>query len=172
MQLTELALPGLLKIEPDCYADERGRFTETWQAPRYAALGLPVFVQDNLVHSYRNVLRGLHFQRLKPQGKLIQVLVGEVWDLALDLREDSPTCGQHQLIRLRAQDQTQLYLPAGFAHGYWVASAEALVSYKCTEVYLPDQQAGLRWNDPALAIDWPFSQPPITNPRDAAWPLL
>lgn len=171
MQVVELALPGLLKISLQHFADQRGQFVETWQAARYRALGLPDFVQDNLVHSHHNVLRGLHFQRHQPQGKLIQVLVGEVWDLALDLRADSPTRGRHQLIRLCADDHCQLYIPPGFAHGYWVASAQALVSYKCTQAYLPDQQAGLRWDDPALAIRWPFKQPPLVNARDAAWPL-
>lgn len=176
MTVTELALPGLLLIEPCVFEDARGSFMEGYHAERYRAHGLDVtFVQDNLSRSRRGVVRGLHFQRRHPQGKLIHVVRGAIYDVAVDLRAGSVTFGQHVGIELSDANRRQLYVPPGFAHGFCALSDEADVLYKCTDVYRPDDEGGLRWNDPALGIDWPVAEPvvePVLSERDRQHPTL
>lgn len=165
-------LPGVVIIEPRVFGDERGFFMETWNQARYAEAGLPErFVQDNLSFSRHGVLRGLHFQNPNGQGKLVSVLQGEVFDVAVDIRLGSPTFGQVASVRLSAENKRQFYIPPGFAHGFCVTSETALFAYKCTEFYEPKAEASLRWNDPALAIAWPIEQPELSA-KDAAAPTL
>lgn len=172
MQVESLLFSGVLKITPACYEDARGDFTETWQVERYRALGLPAMVQDNVVRSGRGVLRGLHFQLQQPQGKLVQVLAGAVVDVVVALDPASEHYLQHLMMPLSSRDGAQLYIPPGYAHGYYVLSESALVSYKCTTLYRADDQGGLRWDDPALNIPWPLVGAPVLSARDQQWPLL
>lgn len=170
--MTELDLPGVLLIEPRVYGDERGFFLETWQARRYAEAGLPErFVQDNLSKSRRGVLRGLHYQIERPQGKLVWVLEGEVFDVAADVDPESGTFGRWVGVRLSGENHRQLYVPPGYVHGFCVLTEAAYFAYKCTEYYAPELERGVRWDDPTLAIDWPVEEP-IVNERDVAWPTL
>lgn len=172
MTVVELDLPGVLLIRPLVFRDERGFFLETYHAPRYAAHGIAgPFVQDNHSRSRRGVLRGLHFQRRFPQGKLIRVTRGRVFDVVVDLRADSPTFGRHATVTLADDDPAQLWVPPGFAHGFCVLSDEADFLYKCTEVYRPEDEGGIRWDDPDLAIPWPV-QEPLLSPRDRVLPRL
>ncbi len=172
MKVIETALEGVLIIEPDLFGDSRGFFSETWNRKRYAEHGVDVdFVQDNLSLSAHGVLRGLHFQNPHPQGKLVQVLEGEVYDVAVDIRIDSPTFKQWIGVSLSADNHRQLYLPEGFAHGFCVVSKQALFSYKCTDFYNPESELGLSWNDPQLAIEWPLANPEVSA-RDAEGKLL
>ncbi|CAN5835998.1 dTDP-4-dehydrorhamnose 3,5-epimerase [soil metagenome] len=172
MNISETGLPGVLLIEPRVFRDERGWFTETWHRQRYAAAGLDhEFVQDNLSWSRHGVLRGLHFQSPTPQGKLVSVLQGSVFDVAVDLRGDSPFFGQWAGFELSAENGRQIYVPEGFAHGFVVTGETALFSYKCTAPFVPDHDRSLRWNDPTLGIDWPVAAP-ILSAKDAAAPLL
>lgn len=157
-------LPGLLIIEPRVFGDPRGYFLETWNTARYREHGLDVeFVQDNLSFSRRGILRGLHFQSPNPQGKLVQVLQGEVYDVAVDLRRSSPTFGQWDALVLSAENKRQFYVPPGFAHGFAVTSETALFHYKCTRYYSPKDELTLLWNDPDLAIPWPLSEPLLSD---------
>ena len=161
-------LPGVVIFEPRVFGDARGFFMETWNQARYAEAGLPErFVQDNLSFSRRGVLRGLHFQNPNGQGKLVSVLQGEVFDVAVDIRVGSPTFGQVASVRLSAENKRQFYIPPGFAHGFCVTSETALFAYKCTEFYDAQAEASLRWDDPALAIAWPVEQPELSA-KDAA----
>jgi dTDP-4-dehydrorhamnose 3,5-epimerase len=172
MRITETNLPGVLVIEPKVFGDERGFFMETWHQARYAELGLPErFVQDNLSFSRQGVLRGLHFQNPNGQGKLVYVLLGEVFDVAVDVRLGSPTFGKTANAVLSADNKRQFYIPPGFAHGFCVTSETALFAYKCTEFYDSKSEASLLWNDPALAIGWPVSQPELSA-KDGAAPTL
>ncbi|TCJ11710.1 dTDP-4-dehydrorhamnose 3,5-epimerase [Parasulfuritortus cantonensis] len=172
MHTTETTLPGVRLIEPTVFGDERGFFLETWHQARYAELGLPeCFVQDNLSYSRRGVLRGLHFQHPHDQGKLIYVLQGEVFDVAVDIRVGSPSFGRTAVAVLSADNRRQFYIPPGFAHGYCVTSESALVAYKCSEFYAPGTEASLLWNDPDLAIDWPERAPELSAKDRAALPL-
>lgn len=172
MRVTELRLPGVLMFEPRIIRDERGFFVETWNQERYAAAGLNAdFVQDNVSRSRRGVLRGLHYQNPTPQAKLISVLEGTVWDVAVDLRVESATFGGWAGWELSEENARQLYLPAGFAHGFLVTSETALVSYKCTNPYAPEHERTLRWNAPDVGIDWPISNP-ILSAKDAGAPFL
>ena len=171
MEVTTTPLPGVLLIAPKVFGDDRGFFVETWQAERYAEIGLPPFVQDNLSRSARGVLRGLHFQEPEAQGKLVQVLEGEVFDVAVDIRRGSPTFGQWHGVTLSAQNKHQFYVPAGFAHGFMVTSEHALFAYKCTALYRPQFDHSLRWDDPAIGITWPGETPALSG-KDAAAPLL
>ncbi|MBA2669872.1 MAG: dTDP-4-dehydrorhamnose 3,5-epimerase [Gemmatimonadetes bacterium] len=172
MNISETGLPGVLLIEPRVFRDERGWFTETWHRQRYAAAGLDhEFVQDNLSRSRHGVLRGLHFQSPTPQGKLVSVLQGSVFDVAVDLRSNSPFFGQWAGFELSAENGRQIYVPEGFAHGFVVTGETALFSYKCTAPFVPDHDRSLRWNDPTLGIDWPVAAP-ILSAKDAAAPLL
>jgi dTDP-4-dehydrorhamnose 3,5-epimerase len=165
-------IPGLLILEPKVHGDSRGFFMELWHQRRYAEAGMNVsFVQDNVSLSRRGILRGLHFQNPTPQGKLVQVLQGEVFDVAVDIRRSSPTFGRWQGVTLSAENKRQFFVPEGFAHGFLVTSETALFYYKCTEFYLPANELALRWDDPALGIAWP-NRTPLISDRDAKAPCL
>jgi len=155
MNVVELDLPGIKLIEPKVFGDLRGHFLESWNARRYAAAGIPgPFIQDNLSRSVRNVIRGLHYQEPNPQGKLVSVVAGAVWDIVLDIRRDSPAFGRWIGVELSADNRRQLWVPPGFAHGFAVLSEYADFAYKVTADYSPADEKTIRWNDPALAIDW------------------
>jgi len=161
-------LEGVCVVEPDVYGDDRGFFMETWHAARYGEHGLSdVFVPDNVSFSDRGVLRGLHFQNSSPQGKLVMVLRGEIFDVAVDVRRGSPTISRWTATVLSADNKRQMYVPEGFAHGFVVLSEVALVNYKCTAPYDRTAEAGLRWDDPDVAIDWPV-EAPVLSPKDTA----
>lgn len=164
MNVLETRLEGLVLLEPDVFRDGRGTFMETYQAPRYAGHGIEgPFVQDNLSRSEQGVLRGLHFQHPHSQGKLVQVLEGEVYDVALDIRQGSPTFGEWEGFTLSAANHHQLYVPPGFAHGFCVTSPWALFFYKCTDIYHPECEGTVLWDDPALAISWPVEAPTVSQ---------
>jgi len=172
MNVRDAGLNGLLVFEPQVFRDERGWFRETWREPVYQQAGIRErFVQDNLSLSRRGVLRGLHFQHPYGQGKLVSVVKGEVFDVAVDLRVGSPTFAQWRGIVLSEENGLQLYIPAGFAHGFMVTSDDALFLYKCTELYRSDADRNIAWNDPQLDIIWPDIEP-ILSPRDHAAPTL
>ena len=172
MKVRETALPGVLILEPRVFGDSRGFFIETFQTERYAALGITQpFVQDNHSRSARGVLRGLHFQRNRPQGKLVRVSRGCVFDVVLDINPDSPTCGQHASAILSDDNHLQMWVPPGYAHGFCVLSEIADFEYKCTDFYQPQDEGGVLWNDPALAIDWPVSDPKLSD-KDRQNPTL
>ncbi len=164
MKVTPTELPDVLLIEPDVFGDQRGFFMETWNRRRYAQAGLEVdFVQDNLSLSRQGILRGLHYQWPQPQGKLVQVLKGAVFDVAVDIRKGSPTFGRWVGFELSADNHRQLYIPEGFAHGFCVLSETALFAYKCTDFYNPDTERSLLWNDPDLGIAWPVAEPLLSD---------
>jgi len=169
MNVIETSLSGVLCVEPRRFRDTRGYFFETFRRDRYEDLGLPGdFVQDNVSFSGRGVLRGLHFQNPQPQGKLITVLQGEIFDVAVDIRVGSPTFLQWTGMMLSAENGRQLMIPEGFAHGFVVTGDSALVLYKCTSLYRPDCESSLAWNDPAIGIDWPLDAPVLSDKdRDA-----
>jgi len=172
MKLIETTLPGCVVIEPSVFGDERGAFFETWNAERFAEHHLPTrFVQSNVSTSSRGVLRGLHYQWPRPQGKLVSVLQGEVYDVAVDIRRGSPTFGRWQAVILSAENHRQFWIPEGFAHGFAVLSERALFHYLCTDVYVREHDAGVRWNDAAIGIDWPVAAP-VLSAKDMAAPLL
>jgi dTDP-4-dehydrorhamnose 3,5-epimerase len=165
-------LPGLLIIEPGVFGDRRGFFLESWNERRYAEAGMSGrFVQDNFSYSRRGTLRGLHFQNPAAQGKLVSVVQGEVFDVAVDIRVGSPTFARWHGLRLSGDDKRQFYIPPGFAHGFAVLSESALFHYKCTQFYSPEHERAIRWNDPDLRIQWPVDSP-ILSARDTAAPLL
>lgn len=166
MNIEQTRLPGVLVLSPRVYRDPRGFFMETWNQERYADEGLPAaFVQDNLSESRRGVLRGLHYQHPAAQGKLLQVLRGEIYDVAVDIRRGSPTFGRWVGVVLSSDNQRQVYVPGGFAHGFVVTSDSALFSYKCTNLYRPQDEGTVLWDDPDLGIDWPITEP-ILSPKD------
>jgi dTDP-4-dehydrorhamnose 3,5-epimerase len=166
MKIESTALPGVLLIEPDVFGDARGFFLETWNRRRYRDAGLDQeFVQDNMSLSRKGILRGLHFQNPNPQGKLVQVLQGEVFDVVVDIRVGSPTFGRWFGALLSGENHRQLYVPEGFAHGFCVLSETALFSYKCTDFYNPGAEYSLRWDDPDLGITWPVENP-ILSAKD------
>ena len=172
MNVKTTDLPGVLILEPKVFSDTRGFFLETYNKEKYFAAGLPLeFVQDNLSFSSRGVLRGLHYQNPHAQGKLVYVLQGEVWDVAVDIRRDSPQFGQWTAITLSSDNKKQFYIPPGFAHGFCVLSETALFAYKCTDFYHPECDAGVRWNDPDIGIAWPVADP-ILSEKDKRQPLL
>ena len=172
MDVIETSIPDVKLIEPKVFGDERGFFMETYQAKRYQEVGIPgPFVQDNISCSQKGVLRGLHFQNPNPQGKLISVLQGEVFDVAVDIRVGSPTFGQWAGYLLNSENKRQLWVPEGFAHGFCVTSDTALFTYKCTDYYAPENEIPLRWNDPAIGIDWPLDTPSLSG-KDAHALLL
>lgn len=172
MRVESLELSELLLIEPILHRDARGSFFEAFHEQRYAEAGVgQPFVQDNQSSSDRHVLRGLHAQLERPQGKLVRALNGEVFDVAVDIRPDSPTFGRSASVVLSAENRLQLWVPPGFAHGFCVLSERADVLYKCTRPYDPDDEIGIVWNDPDLAIAWPTSEP-ILSPKDGALPTL
>jgi dTDP-4-dehydrorhamnose 3,5-epimerase len=165
-------LPGVLIIEPDVYRDGRGYFLETYHADKYRAGGITApFVQDNHSRSAGGTVRGLHLQLRHPQGKLIRVIEGEIYDVAVDVRRGSPTFGRFVGVTLSADNFRQCYVPAGFAHGFCVVSPLAQVEYKCTDVYDPAGEIGIAWDDPALGIPWPAIEP-ILSERDRHHPRL
>lgn len=172
MNITRCELEGLLLIEPKVFGDARGFFMETWNQQRYAEAGLDIkFVQDNLSLSRRGTVRGLHFQNPNAQSKLVCVLQGEVFDVAVDLRRSSPTFGRWHGVRLSGENKAQFFVPAGFAHGFAVLSETALFYYKCSDFYSPKDEQTLRWNDPALGIQWPISEPMLSE-KDSRGLLL
>ncbi|WP_251951582.1 dTDP-4-dehydrorhamnose 3,5-epimerase [Salinibacter ruber] len=172
MIVSETSLPGVRLIEPDVYTDDRGSFAELWNVRDYGHHGLEAaFVQDNLSRSREGVLRGLHFQNPRPQGKLISVLEGAVYDVVVDVRAEADTFGAWEGRVLSAESGRQLYVPEGYAHGFVATSGEALFHYKCTDFYHPEADRGIRWDDPALAIDWP-TEDPILSAKDAGAPVL
>lgn len=153
---TETAIGGVILIEPRVFGDERGYFMETYNKADFVEAGITCeFVQDNQSKSTKGVLRGLHYQRQYPQAKLVRVIKGEVFDVAVDLREGSPTYLRHIGVTLSSEQKNMLYIPKGFAHGFLVLSESAIFSYKCDEFYHPEDEGGIRWDDPALGIEWP-----------------
>jgi dTDP-4-dehydrorhamnose 3,5-epimerase len=167
MNVIKCELPGLLIIEPKVFGDSRGFFMETWNRKRYVEAGLNSdFVQDNISVSRKGALRGLHFQNPNGQGKLVSVLQGEVFDVAVDLRRSSPTFGKSHGLSLSAENKRQFFIPAGFAHGFLVLSETAMFHYKCTDYYSPKDEMTLRWDDPELRIAWPLKQPTLSE-KDA-----
>lgn len=172
MKFLPTRLPEVLVVEPDVYRDQRGWFLETYHVQKYQDAGiLPPFVQDNCSSSVRGTLRGLHFQMTRPQGKLIRVIRGEIFDVAVDIRKGSPTFASWVGVTLSAEDFRQIYVPIGFAHGFCVLSDVAEVEYKCTDIYAPGGEVTIRWNDPHIGIQWPIEQP-LLSPKDAAGQVL
>ena len=172
MNVIETDLPGVVIIEPKVFGDERGFFMESWNGRRYEEVGLPGrFVQDNLSYSTYGVLRGLHFQNPNPQGKLVSVLRGEVFDVAVDIRVGSPTFGRWIGTTLSAENKRQLYVPPGFAHGFVVTSEAALFFYKCSDYHAPTSEGAVLWSDPGIGIEWPVAEPVLSNRDRAAAPL-
>jgi dTDP-4-dehydrorhamnose 3,5-epimerase len=172
MNVTSLGIPGALLIELSLYRDHRGLFCETFHEQRYADAGLTDrFVQDNVSRSVRGTLRGLHYQEPHPQGKLVMVMEGAVYDVVVDIRRGSPTFGTWLGFDLSSDNYRQLYVPPGCAHGFCVTSEQAVVLYKCTDFYSPKDEQGIVWNDPALAISWPVSSP-LLSAKDQAYGTL
>ena len=171
MQVSKTPIDGLLTIKPKIFADPRGMFYEVYSENRYEEHGIPCFVQDNHSVSKKGVLRGLHYQVNPGQGKLVRVTRGEVFDVAVDIRKQSPTYGKWWGLSLSETNNFQLYIPIGFAHGFCVLSDSAEVLYKCSDYYSPKNERGILWNDPDLAIDWPVKDP-ILSEKDAVSPLF
>lgn len=172
MEILKSSIPEVIVIAPPVFTDSRGYFLETYQQKKYAELGIPKpFVQDNQSYSTKNVLRGLHFQLRYPQGKLVRVTQGTVFDVAIDIRKNSPTFGKWHGEILSAENHKQMYIPENFAHGFCVLSDSAEFLYKCTDFYVPGDEGGLIWNDPQLGIKWPIDLP-ILSDKDAALPQI
>ncbi|HNR26457.1 MAG TPA: dTDP-4-dehydrorhamnose 3,5-epimerase [Methanobacteriaceae archaeon] len=172
---TKTRIPDVYIIEPTVFGDDRGYFMETYHAQEFKEAGLDFnFVQDNQSKSRRGVLRGLHFQYQHPQGKLVRVIKGEVFDVAVDLRKDSPTYGQWEGVTLSEENKKQFYIPEGFAHGFLVLSDEAEFTYKCTNFYQADDEGGLPWDDPDIGIDWPLDRVDevLLSEKDQTWKSL
>ena len=173
MQVAATPIPDVVIVEPRVFGDKRGCFFESFNARRFREAGIDAtFVQDNHSCSRRGVLRGLHYQLHKPQGKLVRVTAGEVFDVVVDLRTSSPTFAKTVGVTLSARNRKMLWVPPGFAHGFLVLSEVADFLYKTTDYWYPEHERTLRWNDPALAIDWPLDGPPVLAPKDAAGTLL
>jgi len=167
MKKIETSLPGVLLLEPRVFGDDRGYFLESYNETVFAGLGIrEKFVQDNHSFSSRNVLRGLHYQILQPQGKLVRAITGEILDVVVDLRQDSPTLGKWESFLLSGDNKRMLWVPAGFAHGFRVASETVHVTYKTTDFYAPEYERTLSWNDPDLAIDWQLDGEPTISSKD------
>lgn len=172
MNVIQTQLPGVLIIEPKVFGDERGFFVESYQEPRYRDAGIELpFLQDNHSRSQYGVLRGLHFQRNRPQGKLVRVTRGAVYDVAVDIDPESATCGKFVGVELTADNHLQLWIPPGYAHGFCVLSDIADFQYKCTELYFPEEEGGLIWNDPDVNIPWPVETPTLSD-KDRSNPSL
>lgn len=173
MKIIPTEIPDVLIIEPRVFGDPRGWFLESWQRERYGAAGIPAgLVQDNQAYSRQGVLRGLHIQHPHAQGKLVQVLRGEVFDVAVDARPGSPWFGRWTGVLLSGDNHRQFWVPPGFAHGYYVTGADALFSYKCSDFYHPEHELSIAWDDPAIGIAWPLLGEPILSAKDlAAIPL-
>jgi len=174
MKVTPTDLPEVLLLEPRVFGDDRGFFMESWNARAFReATGLDVtFVQDNHSYSTRNVLRGIHYQVVRPQGKLVRVVTGAVFDVAVDLRRSSPTFGRWVGVELSARNKQQMWIPPGFGHGFVVLSEAADFLYKTTEYWIAQHDRTVRWDDPTLAVDWPLQGEPVLAAKDAAAPLL
>lgn len=175
MKFTPTRIPEVVLIEPKVFGDHRGFFMETWQAQVFAEAGIKQhFVQDNHSRSAHGILRGLHYQIKQPQGKLVRVISGEVFDVAVDIRKHSPTFGHWVGEHLSAENRRMLWVPPGFAHGFYVISDSAEFLYKCTELYAPEYERAILWDDPALAIAWPLvnGAAPVLSAKDAQAPLL
>lgn len=172
MKIIETGIPGLVILEPVVHKDERGFFMEAWNAQRFAAAGLPgPFVQSNISRSTAGVIRGLHYQNPQPQGKLVWVLEGRIFDVAVDVRPDSPTFRQWAGVELSAENHRQLYVPEGFAHGFCVSGEAALLNYLCTSEYRSEYDAVIAWDDPDIGIRWPSVSGQL-SPKDANAPRL
>ena len=172
MNIIPTSLEGLLIIEPDVFGDTRGYFLETYHQRRYQSAGLDAtFIQDNLSFSKKGTLRGLHFQITQPQAKLVQAITGKIFDVAVDIRPESPTYGKWSSAMLSEDNKRQLFIPGGFAHGFCVLSESAHVSYKCSDYYSPADEGGILWSDPALGIDWPVKDPMLSD-KDQQYPCL
>lgn len=172
MKVIETALPGVLIIEPKVFGDTRGFFIETFQVERYREIGITQpFVQDNHSRSPHGVLRGLHYQKTRPQGKLVRVSRGAVYDVAVDVDPKSPTFGRYVGVELSDDNHRQIWIPPGYAHGFCVLSALADFEYKCTDLYFPEDEGGVIWNDPDVAIPWPISAPRLSD-KDTRNPTL
>jgi dTDP-4-dehydrorhamnose 3,5-epimerase len=172
MKVHETPLPGVFLVEPRVFRDPRGFFYESFQAERFGEHGLPDrFVQDNHSRSRRGVLRGLHYQLTRPQGKYVTAVRGEIFDVAVDIRRGSPTFGRWFGVTLSGDDPRYLYIPPGYAHGFCVLSEEADFVYKCTDVYVPSDERTVQWNDPAIGIEWPLPDPIVSDRDRAARPL-
>lgn len=172
MKSIQTTLPGVVVVEPQVFDDSRGYFYESYHEAKYAKLGIHAnFVQTNVSRSAKGVLRGLHYQWPHPQGKLVSVLEGEVYDVAVDIRHGSPTFGQWVSAMLTADNHRHMWIPAGFAHGFCVLSDYATFTYQCTTLYDPAADASICWNDAAIGIDWPVSEP-VISAKDAKAPLL
>ena len=172
MKVLNTGIPGLIILEPDVFGDARGFFMETWSRRKYQELGLPEhFVQDNLSYSAKGTLRGLHYQNPHGQGKLVSVIQGEVFDVAVDVRAGSPTFGKWEGVMLSGDNHRQFYIPPGFAHGFCVVSDNAYFHYKCTDFYAPDCEGGIQWNDPDVGIVWPLADVLLSD-KDARYPRL
>jgi dTDP-4-dehydrorhamnose 3,5-epimerase len=172
MEIIKTSIPEVIVFIPPVFTDSRGYFLETYQQQKYAAAGISKpFVQDNQSYSTKNVLRGLHFQLRHPQGKLVRVTQGSVFDVAIDIRKNSPTFGKWHGEILSAENKKQMYIPENFAHGFCILSDSAEFVYKCTDFYVPGDESGLIWNDPRLGIKWPIEQP-ILSTKDTVLPSL
>ncbi len=172
MKITPLEVPDVILIEPTLFGDDRGSFMELFNERRFRESGLPTnFVQDNVSRSRRGVVRGLHYQLERPQGKLISAMEGAIFDVAVDIRVDSPTFARAVTIELRAGDGKLVYVPPGFAHGFAALTEGAAVLYKCSDLYAPNDQYGILYSDPALGIEWPVDDPVLVE-RDRQWPTL
>lgn len=172
MKFEPLDIPEVILVTPDVHADERGFFLETYHREKYRRGGIDAeFVQDNHSRSRRGILRGLHAQRARPQGKLVRAVEGEIWDVAVDVRRGSPTFGRWVAATLSAESFRQLWVPPGFLHGFCVTSEVAQVEYKCTALYDRDDELAVAWDDPEIAIDWPVAEPTLSA-KDAAAPRL
>ena len=169
MNVTPTAVPGVLVIEPKVFGDSRGFFLESWNQRAFSAAGIRAgFVQDNHSRSSRNVLRGLHYQLQQVQGKLVRVIAGEIYDVAVDIRRGSTTFGRWVGVALSAENRRMIWVPPGFAHGFLVVSEAAEVLYKATDYYAPEHERSIAWNDPDLAITWPLAGEPVLSAKDAA----
>jgi dTDP-4-dehydrorhamnose 3,5-epimerase len=169
MKVIPTQLDGVVLIEPQVFRDDRGRFLETYSERAFAEAGLPTrFAQDNLSYSKKGVLRGLHYQHPVGQGKLVWVVQGQVFDVAVDIRRGSPTFRQWFGAVLSAENHRRLYIPEGFAHGFYVTSDEAIFSYKCTNLYHPKMDGSILWNDPEIGIEWPLAGEPMLSAKDAS----
>ncbi len=169
MEVVETPIAGVLLIKPKIWGDARGYFVETWQQERYAAAGIDLpFVQDNHSMSTYGILRGLHFQKTRPQGKLVSVSLGKVFDVTVDIRPGSPTLGQWYGVELTQDNQWQFWVPPGMAHGFVVTSKVAHFHYKCTDYYCPKDEGCIRWNDPDIAVAWPVAQPFLSDKDNVA----
>jgi len=172
MIVNNTSLDGVKIITPIIFEDERGYFFESYKVPIFKNNDLPInFVQDNEVKSTKGVLRGLHYQFNRPQGKLVRVVSGSILDVAVDIRRGSPTFGQSEIVHLTAENNKMLYIPEGFAHGYLVTSSESIVIYKCTDIYDPNDQFGIIWNDETIGLNWTYDSP-ILSEKDLMLPAL